>query len=80
MIEAWTSEWPDKPGWFWFYGHRSSYGAKHGKPELFAVSVKKISNGVMYVADGHFIFEAEGAVGKFAPMIVPESPTAGGPT
>ena len=73
----WTSDWPRKSGFYWFYGKcfRDRVGALDRKSEMFFVKVRKISNGFAYVTDGHFIGKEEGAVGQWTPAEVPNPPT-----
>ena len=67
----WTKEWPTTPGQYWFYGRRSSM---RDKDDLFYVQVRKIQNGVTYICEGSFLFEAEGAKGVWQPITLPELP------
>lgn len=76
MKNNWTTEWPKiDNGFYWFYGY--PYGitklTKNDPPSLKTLRVQKISNGYMYVLDGHFIFEKD-AIGKFLEIELPELP------
>ena len=55
-MSKWAKEFPQEEGWYWFYGdpfipecHRDRY-----KFKLYMVRARKISNGMMYVANGNF--------------------------
>lgn len=73
-IKIWHDEWPIEPGWYWFYGWISTFDKKNCDPEMRSVRVRKISNGVTYIADGQFLFKGEGAVGQFCKASVPSAP------
>ena len=74
-MTEWTKEWPTEPGRYWFWGQVSrSWTGKECKPDYFLVKVRRCVNGVMYVTDGRFIYEAEGAKGVWCLAIVPEPP------
>ena len=66
---VWSSEYPTEPGWYWFFGRK--YGEE--RYSLGTVRVIPISNGIMYVLDGNFMYESEGHKGVFSridePMI-----------
>ena len=66
----WTKEWPTEPGAYWFYGHY--FGEE--KLTIHLVKVKKISNGITYVANGHFMWKAERHEGAFLPVTYPGFP------
>jgi len=84
----WFSKAPTKPGLYWFHGEPSmgSMGGHYNgtvKPEkqLHLVSVRKISNGMMFVANGQFMpslewdggeSKKEGWLGRWAQCIVPD--------
>ena len=67
----WTSEWPEKKGYYWFYGYRW-YGET--KKELIFVEVRKTSNGFIYVGAGQFIYKSEVEEPLFQKVILPELP------
>ena len=67
----WTDNWPDKKGYYWFYGW--PYGDKTRPPELKYVKVWKTANSLAYVADGQFIYKKE-AVGKWTTVVLPKLP------
>ena len=69
-VSTWTSEWPTKDGWYWFYGRK--YGEE--KHSFGTVRVRKISNGIMRVLDGQFMWKAEGHIGFFQPLDFPPIP------
>ena len=72
----WTQNWPNKVGFYWFYGYR--YGKGSGnfkcKKELHLVEVSKCSNGLMYIASGQFLFKSEPEDAVFQKTILPELP------
>ncbi len=72
----WTSDWPTKPGWYWFYGQ------KYGEVErsMSTIRVRRAMNGVYRVIDGHFMYQQEGHRGMFQRIPTPVVPTeiAGG--
>lgn len=70
----WSSSWPKKEGYYWFYGF--PYGkSTDKKPELSVVQVWNCGDGSLaYVRNANFWYRAEGGVGKFLPMSVPELP------
>jgi hypothetical protein len=54
---SWTTEIPNKPGWYWLYGDpyalkKTDDGARN---KLHACRVYKGANSLVYVADGHFV-------------------------
>lgn len=76
MNKDWQTEWPtENDTRWWFYGYRSEFSRKsltlrHGKNtepptgiELLSVKVWNNGKSVFYVADGAFLYEAEGAIG-----------------
>lgn len=68
----WTKEWPTCPGYYWFYGW--CFGDRDRAAKHHYVKVRKIANGVSYVADGHFLYKAEGGDGYWSPAITPVLP------
>jgi hypothetical protein len=72
----WTPDWPTEPGWYWFYGHM--YGEE--KRSAGVVRVSKISNGLIHVLDGNFMWPKEGHRGVFQRLPAPVIPAeiAGG--
>lgn len=66
----WTPDWPTEPGWYWFYGNK--YG--ESRVSMGTVRVDRISNGVMTVMDGHFMYPSEGHVGVFQRLPTPVVP------
>lgn len=74
--KTWTKEWPNEVGNFWFYGYRFgkiSCGTKC-KPELMLFKVRKCANGLMYAADGQFVYESEVEEAHFQKIVMPELP------
>ena len=72
----WSKKFPRKEGMYWFYGYR--YGkiscGTENKPEFMLVKVHKISNGIMYVANGQFMFKSETEEPHFMKIEFPELP------
>lgn len=72
----WTKEWPKKAGNYWFYGYR--YGkiscGRKCEPEYCFVKVSEISNGLMFTADGQFMFKNETEDAHFQEFELPEPP------
>ena len=76
-MNKWTTEFPTKPGKYWFYGYRFgkvSCGLLQ-KPELLYVQVRKIQNGFIYIANGQFMSKHEVEEPHFQEVILPELPT-----
>lgn len=74
--EQWSTEFPMEPGNYWFYGFRYgrvSCGYKC-KPELMFMTVLKCSNGLLYVADGQFVYDHEVEDAHFLKVTLPELP------
>lgn len=68
---TWSKDWPTEPGRYWFYGVSHKCSTEN---LLRPAEVRKISNGIMYIADGAFIYKEDGAVGWWAPLVEPELP------
>lgn len=74
-MPEWTTEWPTEPGWYWFYGRLSAIATRmDASPRLYSVLVRKGSNHFAYIAEGSFVYQEEGAVGKWIAADVPEIP------
>lgn len=71
----WTTRWPSKPGFYWFYGW--PYGETDREPEWNLIKVIQISNGILTVRDGHFWYKSEGGIGKFCKVKFPDKPELG---
>jgi len=71
MENKWTKEFPNKVGWYWFYGY--VFQGEDNK-ELCAVRVRKISNGFAYICNGNFMSKKETGEGVFTPMTIPNLP------
>ncbi len=74
----WKDEWPTEKGLWWFYGW--CFG-KEGfrddqEPELCLVEVSGSldNSSFTYVTNGHFLYKAEGATGKWQEFISPNLP------
>lgn len=63
----WTNKWPTRPGWYWFYGRH--YGEE--KHSLAAVRVVQISNGLIYILNGHGMHKSDGHKGVFHSAVIP---------
>lgn len=70
-MKKWTKEFPKKVGWYWFYGYRFKEDIKK---ELILVKVHKVSNGVIPVAEGGFMYKSETGKGLFCKAILPILP------
>lgn len=73
---TWSTVWPITEGIYWFYGY--PWGKKlddydHG-PDLCCVNVRRISNGVIHLAEGYTLYREEGCVGVWAPVDLPSKP------
>lgn len=75
-MEEWTKEWPNKEGYFWFYGYR--YGkdtfANNEEPEFVFCNCFKISNGFLVTGDGQVIYESEPEDYWFMETSLPKPP------
>ena len=80
MKLKWSTKFPKKEGNYWFYGYRYGkhwgvgQGASVNKPEWMVLTVRKCANGLLYMADGQFMFESEVEEAHFAPFELPEFP------
>ena len=76
MSNEWNQIWPTEAGDYWMYSYR--YGriscGTPSKPELSVVKVRKVANGVMYSADGQFLFETEPEEAWFKKLDLPDPP------
>lgn len=54
----WNTE-PDSEGWWWFYGRQEH----DTEIELLTVKVVKTKTSLIWIAEGAFMYEAEGAKG-----------------
>jgi len=77
----WKHEYPTVPGNYWFAGERygrNDFAKKAGelpRYELALCKVRKVSNGVVVIADSNFLYESElGDEWFFAPAEVPALP------
>ena len=72
----WSKKFPKTVGDYWFYGYRYgkiSCGAKQ-EPRLLLMKVRKCQTGMIYTADGQFMYEEEVEEAHFAKFIPPELP------
>lgn len=62
--EMWNNEFPERVGYYWFYGWRFGYKKgfqdEYPKPELHVVKVRRASNGFVYICSGNFMYESDG--------------------
>ncbi len=75
--QQWQNEWPTEPGPWWLYGwcfRKFSIKEEKEEPKLHLVEVRKVQNGMMYVTEGHFLYEAEGAEGEWMKATLPAVP------
>jgi len=70
-MNEWSKEIPQKPGLYWFIGCPWSSKKRDEKNELHLVSVRKISNGYIYVADGSFM---DNKIGLWISVQLPKFP------
>ena len=74
--KGWSKEWPTEPGFYWLYGWRSDSERQNEKRRLIVVQVMRIRDGrLTFVADGGFMFKAEGAGGLWQRLQEPDLPT-----
>lgn len=67
----WSSEWPKEPGYYWLAG----YVWRDAEVKVYLVKVSKITNGLMHIANGNFLFESDVKDGaKWAKAVLPELP------
>lgn len=73
MHDNWSSAWPTKVGWYWFFGQ--SYDEENCDPTLHSVKVVKIPNGVLVIRSGVFWYQSEwSGTGKFIKAVIPAYP------
>ena len=76
MSYGWTKNWPTESGDYWMYSYR--YGkiscGTPTKPEYSLVKVRKVASGIMYSADGQFLFESEPEEAWFKKFDLPDPP------
>lgn len=76
--EGWQTEWPAEPNSIWWF-----FGWPHGKahseqPELCLVELWLTGNQrIAYVKGGSFLYKAEGAIGKWKRVDLPNLPVSG---
>jgi hypothetical protein len=74
-MHDWTEEWPTTPGWYWFWGQCfRSWKGDEWSPNLYSVVVRRCSNGLAFVTNGHFMYQEEGAEGLWLLTVLPELP------
>lgn len=69
----WQNEWPSETGFWWFYGKTF----KSTKIELHFVKVinTAVPGTLVYITNGHFLYQEEGATGCWTKVQLPELPT-----
>ena len=80
-MNKWTTEFPTKPGNYWFYGYRYGkydFNGEKRKLELMYCEVHKAANGFIYIANGQFVYKSEVEEPHFQEVILPELPTMNG--
>jgi hypothetical protein len=79
-MTEWFREWPTKEGWYWFHGVTHTPSGSE-KARMVPVNVRHAGSDDrkfwMYVANGAFLHESEGARGLWLPMTQPEPPDVG---
>lgn len=85
MIDAWSSEWPTDPGYYWFYG--CPYGLNDGKFHLSIALVEssddgglivRIGGGLPYTCAASAIGNQSCEFGVWHPVVMPELPGGSG--
>lgn len=73
----WTTEWPNEPGFYWFYGWLwyTKYD-KGREPKLYMIETRVDGsiNGkksILYIGAGNFLYKAENHIGMFYPAVLP---------
>lgn len=69
----WTREWPENPGWYWFYGFQFPSSSKR---RLLPVNIVQAADSLAFIAGSAFMYPSE-ATGVWQPMEVPELPEYG---
>lgn len=73
MIDVeWFDTLPEEVGIFWFYGKKV---ASDKEDEWFCVKTIRISNGVMSIIEGAFLFDWPCRHGKFCRALLPKPPS-----
>ena len=73
---GWATEWPTEPGAYWFYGYRFgrvSVGVIQA-PELLHLRVRQVSNGMVYICEGHFMSKKDVVEPHFKKITLPKPP------
>lgn len=76
----WSKEFPTEEGDYWFYGYRYgriSCGTKC-EPEWMRVEVHKSASGLLYIAEGQFMYKSEVEDAHFMKIEYPEPPKLSG--
>ena len=75
-MPKWTTKWPTKEGWYWFYGYR--YGkiscGHEEHPVLHLMHGRKCRTGITLICDGQFVYRSEVEEPHFLEAILPELP------
>lgn len=85
VAQQWFDDPPKEPGYYWFYGdpRMGQMGGHYDgtikpKKHLVLVEIKRISNGVVGIADGNFITlrkwngKQQGCCGQWTFAVVPD--------
>lgn len=70
----WTKAWPNKVGWYWFYGWKFGKSDDFPDPELCMCRVFQGANSLIHTCDGQFFYRSEGATGYFLDADLPQVP------
>ena len=75
--KGWSTKFPKKEGWYWFYGYR--YGKlspfEPCEPEICFVNVRRFGDGNWsYVADGQFLYAKDVEEAHFKKVDFPQFP------
>ena len=74
---SWSKKWPNKRGYYWFFGW--CFSSRTRLPELHFVKVRLDgTKRPLYITNGHFLYKAEGAEGVWLPVELPEPPATNG--
>lgn len=76
MSYKWVREFPTEKGYYWFFGW--CHKCRENIPEMFLVRVIFLGGDKtpMYMTNGHFFYEREGAKGMWMKAKLPEPPTS----
>jgi len=74
---AWSTEWPEKRGWYWGYYAYQTKNKKDLNPKLGLIQVRGplATKDYAYIANNTFIGKGEMAYAFFQEAILPKPPT-----